>query len=63
VSFPERREPPRHVWYTLDEALELLAVLEDARDGLIDAGRLTVVVALEAQVRALSRKLEFDDRE
>ena len=50
MSFPERREPPRHVWYTLDEALELLAVLEDARDGLINAGRLADVVAIEAQV-------------
>ena len=63
MSFPERREPPRHVWYTLDEALELLAVLEDVRDGLIDAGRLSVVVAVEAEIRALSRKLDFDDPE
>lgn len=63
MSFPGEREPPRHVWYSLDEALELLAALEDARDALIDAGHLTVVVALEAQVRELSRKLDFDDPE
>ena len=55
------REPPRHVWYTLDDALELLAVLEDARDALIDAGHLLVVVSVEAQVRDLNRRLEFDD--
>jgi hypothetical protein len=58
---PARREPPRHIWYTLGEALELLAVLEDARDALIDAGHLSVVVAVEAQVRDLNRRLEFDD--
>ncbi len=58
---PAGREPPRHVWYTLDDALELLAVLEDARDALIDAGQLLVVVSVEAQVRDLNRRLEFDD--
>lgn len=63
MSSPSDREPPRYVWYSLDEALELLAALEDARDALIDAGQLTVVVALEAQVRELSRKLDFDDPE
>lgn len=56
-------EPPRHVWYSLTEALELLAVLEDARDAVIESGHLTVVVALEAQVRDLSRRLDFDDPE
>jgi hypothetical protein len=45
MSNPGEREPPRHIWYTLEEALELLAVLEDARDSLIDAGHLTAVVA------------------
>lgn len=63
MSFRDEQEPPRHVWYGLDEALELLAALEDARDALIDSGQLTVVVALEAEVRELSRKLDFDDPE
>jgi hypothetical protein len=58
---PDEREPPRHIWYTLDEALELLAVLEDARDALIEAAHLTVVVEVEAQVRELNRRLDFDD--
>jgi hypothetical protein len=61
VSDAEEREPPRYVWYSLEEALELLAALEDARDSLIGAGHLTVVVSIEAQLRELSHRLEFDD--
>jgi hypothetical protein len=61
MSGPGEREPPRYVWYTLEEALELLAALEDARDSLIDAGHLTAVVAIEAQVRELNHRLDFDD--
>jgi hypothetical protein len=61
VSDPEEREPPPYVWYSLEESLELLAALEDARDALIGAGHLTVVVSIEDQVRELSRRLEFDD--
>jgi hypothetical protein len=56
-------EPPQSVSYDLEEALELLAVLEDARETLKDTGHLTGVVALEAQVRLLSRRLGFDDPE
>jgi hypothetical protein len=61
VSDPGELQPPRYVWYTLQEALELLAALEDARDSLIDAGHLTAVVAVETQVRELNRRLDFDD--
>ena len=61
MSDPSRREPPRQVWYELDEALALLADLEDARDALITSDRLGVVVTIENQIRILSRKLEFDD--
>lgn len=56
---PGEHEPPHSVTYDLEEALELLAVLEDARETLNDTGHLTGVVALEAQV--LSRRLGFDD--
>jgi hypothetical protein len=40
MSDPSRREPTRQVVYELDEALALLADLEDARDALISADRL-----------------------
>jgi hypothetical protein len=39
----EGREPPDHPSYSLEEALELLADLEDAQDALLDSGHLTVV--------------------
>jgi hypothetical protein len=63
MTNPGNEEPPRHVAYSLDEALELLADLEDARDGLIDSGYLVPVVGIENQVRLLSRRLGFDDME
>lgn len=46
MSDPSRREPPRQVWYELDEALALLADPEDARDGLIAANQLGLVVTV-----------------
>ena len=55
--------PPEGVWYGAEDALELLAVLEDARDALIDSRHLTVVLALELQVRQLNGKLGFGDQE
>jgi hypothetical protein len=57
----EPPEPPREVRLGLDEALELLATLEDARDAIIDSGHLSVVMTIEVQVRDLSRRLGFDD--
>jgi hypothetical protein len=54
-------EPPAEILYDLDEALTLLGALEDARDALVDSGHLAVVVSIEDEIRALSRKLGFDD--
>ena len=59
----DRREPPRDVWFNLEEALELLATLEDARDALIGSGHLAVVLTIEGQIRLLSRRLDFNDPE
>ena len=53
--------PPPGVQYDLDEALALLADLEDARDALIESTRLTVVLNVEHQIRLLSRRLHFED--
>jgi hypothetical protein len=60
---PADPEPPRHLRYNLDEALELLAVLEDACVALVESGHLAGVLELEAQVRELSRRLGFDSPE
>lgn len=59
----ENQEPPRHIWLSLDEALELLAGLEDARDTFFDTGHFAAVVGIEYQIRQLSRRLDFDDLE
>ncbi|HVA60243.1 MAG TPA: hypothetical protein VNG13_06870 [Mycobacteriales bacterium] len=56
-------EPPGALWLTLEEGLGLLAGLEDARDALILAGRLSVVVGVEDQIRLISRRLGFEDPE
>jgi len=45
----------------LDEALDLLAALEDGRDVLIDTDHLAVLSQIEHQVQILSRKLGFDE--
>ena len=51
------------MFFSLDEALTLLAALEDARDALIASGHLAVVVSVEAEIRRLSRRLGFRDPE
>jgi len=52
--------PPNAVAFTLEECLELLAALEDARDALSDSDHLAVVAQVEHQVAAVSRKLGFE---
>ena len=52
-------EPPYEVHYDLEGALDLLAVLEDARDALNDSDHFAVLAQLEHQIAALSRKLGF----
>jgi transcription initiation factor IIE alpha subunit len=52
-------EPPGAVSYGLEEALELLAALEDARDALTESDHLAVLAQLEHQVARLSLKLGF----
>lgn len=54
-------EPPQQIVYDLEEALTLLGALEDGRDALIDSGHLTVVMAIEIEIRLLSHRLGFDD--
>jgi hypothetical protein len=63
VSDPDvpANESPERLHYELDEALTLLAALEDARDALIDSGHLAVVLAIEDEIRTLNRRLGFGD--
>ena len=53
-------EPPDDVSYDLEEALELLAALEDARDVLAESDHLAALAQVEHQVAELSRKLGFN---
>ena len=52
-------EPPTSVNLDLEEALDLLAALEEARDMLRDTEHFAGVLTLEAQIQLLSRRLGF----
>ena len=54
-------EPPHGIVYGLDEALDLLAALEDGRDILITTDHLSVLSQVEHQIQILSRKLALDE--
>ena len=54
-------EPPTSVTLDLEEALGLLAALEEARATLQDGEHLAGVLNLEAQIQLVSRRLGFDD--
>jgi len=55
------QEPPARVQYGLEEALDLLAALEEARDALITTDHLAEAAQVENQVQLLSRRLGFDE--
>ncbi len=52
-------DSPDQIDLGLDEALELLGALEDARDVLIDTDHLSVLAQVEHQIQVVSRKLGF----
>jgi len=56
-------QPPTAIWYELDEALNLLADLEDASLTMLEADLLAAVIILDHQISLLTRKLGFDDTE
>ena len=60
VVEPAGTEPPRRVQYGLEEALGLLAALEDCRDALLASDRLSVLAQAEHEIQVLSRKLGFE---
>lgn len=57
----EPGEPPEWVEYSLEEALDLLAVLEGAAQVLTDTDQLADLAEVQHQMILLSRKLGFDD--
>jgi len=61
MGSPPDHEPPVAIIYDLEEALDLLAALEDARDALADTDHLAVLTQVEHEVTALSRTLGFDE--
>jgi hypothetical protein len=60
VAAPFDREPPNRLVYRLEEALDLLAALEDSRDVLIETDYLAVLSQVEHQIQILSRRLGLD---
>ena len=54
-------EPPERVALELEEALDLLAALEDSRDVLFDTDHLSVLSLVEHQIQHLSRTLLIDE--
>ncbi len=61
MTDPSNQEPPAGVQLRLEEALDLLAALEEARDALIATDHLAEAVQVEPQIRLLSRRLGFDE--
>jgi hypothetical protein len=57
---PPAEQTPQSVDFDLEEALSLLAALEDSRDVLIDTDHLAVLSQVEHQIQILSRKLGLD---
>jgi transcription initiation factor IIE alpha subunit len=53
-------EPPDSVTFGLEEALDLLASLEDCRYVLVNTDHLSVLSQVEHQIQLLSRKLGVD---
>lgn len=53
--------PPEQIVFTIDEALDLLSHLEDARSSFEEAGMLDGSLLIEEPIRLVNRKLGFDD--
>lgn len=53
--------PPAQIVLTIDEALDLLSHLEDAKSSFEEAGMFAGAIVIEEPLRLLNRKLGFDD--
>jgi len=54
---PAPKHPPDQVTFSLENALDLLAALEDSRDILVDTDHLAVLSQIEHQIQTLNHKL------
>jgi hypothetical protein len=54
-------QPPGSVHFDLEEALDLLASLEDARDVLHETDHLAVLAQVEHEIVRLNHKLGFHE--
>lgn len=54
-------QPPDGVTYDLEEALTLLAALEEVRDTMLATGHLVGVIEIDTEVRLLNRRLGFGE--
>jgi hypothetical protein len=61
MTFPPDREPPNAVVLSLEEALELIGALEDARDALLITDHLVEVALVSNQLLRINRRLGFPD--
>lgn len=57
MTFPSDEEPPAQVGYSLEEALELLAALEEAGEALRSTDHFAELSRVEHEVRRLNGKL------
>lgn len=57
----EPHEPPNEIVLSLDEALDLLSLLEDAFTSFEEVGLLAGAVLIDGAIQMLARKLGFDD--
>jgi hypothetical protein len=60
---PPKEKPPESVSFDLEEALHLLAALEDSRDSrddLIETDYVSALVQVEGQIRLLTRTLGLE---
>jgi hypothetical protein len=62
MSEGTNQQPPARIEVILDEALDLLADLEDARHALSDSRHLIAAVTVEVRSDCSAVKLGFADR-
>jgi hypothetical protein len=63
MPVPDNQEPPAEIRLSLEEALELVGVLEDVRDALLTTDHLVEVALVAGQLGRINRRLGFPNPE